>query len=833
VIAYLHQITIMKLRNIIPISSVVPGAHFVWQTTVKGGRALGAALAKVLHFRGGGMTSRWYNAIMSFAKYVVKLQRRNGWTYVVIYLKACAVLLQQAAGGLKIENTRDLKCAVSRSRSGIPRIIPPVMRRAIQSKDIWTIRIWLSMFRLYQVIDMRTVVKLESIMTPSSMDIGTFLDWANFLNAFVPCFLKEVGYVKVANLWPWSPGRNIRKDAAVTPIVGLLSDLPANGKMFAEDVLAWLLPKGWEGLHWNLKPKLLAILKSSPNTGGVHKPFLVNSKEASPTSIGAVFSDFIAWRNPGGDPELRTLSAGLWPLLQEWLTLTEDRAITRLLELSRKVYDSLLSKPPGTLFEFPGFGRLQGLGKLSFKPEPAGKTRTFAMVDGITQMIMKPVHDGLFRLLRVIEQDGTFDQMAPAKCLVARGLRNFWSFDLSSATDRFPLLLQHSVLGLILGHRLAGLWMRLLTDRPFIVPSKTDRKIRPFKVPRGGLAWYLAGQPMGALTSWAAFSLTHHIVVQWAAYKAFGVIHWFTDYALLGDDIVIANAKVAEEYLLILRAIGVEVGLAKSMISRNGSFEFAKRTFICGQDASHLSLLAIGVAKADHSVLEQLLTRLDRHLSVGEALRIGAKVLGYGYRTVARLPAVLQTRSRLQGMAILLTRPGTPWGLPARDWFLQRSPGEVREVTEVVETRVASHLWVKLRDSLLASVNAHLRGMAKVRLADEYGTGATVMDPGNWHRNTWEYYVLGTILADMRVDLRTIQDRAMSMTQPTVREINALFAEIDELREALDAIPVVPNIVERARLEFGGKKRSASIRLWRSIQRNLAKELACNLSSDV
>jgi len=816
------------------LTNIVPGAHFVWQTTVKGGRALGAALAKVLHFRDGGVTSRWYNAIMAYGKFVVALQRQNGWAYVVIYLKACCVLLQQAAGGFKIDNTRDLKCAVSRTGSGIPRVIPPRMRRAVQSKDIWTIRIWLTLFRLYQVIDMRCIVKLESISAPSTMDIGILLDWANFLNAFAPCFFREVGYSKVANRWPWSPGRNIRKDAAVTDL-GTYNGYPATGLPIADQVLAWLLPKGWEGASWDLKPKLLALLTSSPNTGGVRKPFILPEKiqgkdnMVSPTSIGAVFSDCCAWKNPARDVDLEALRGNLYPILIDWLRRVDDRAITRLFEL----FDKMMGGARPLTRPLEGFGRLQGLGKLSLKPEPAGKTRVFAMVDSVSQMVLKPVHDRLFSLLRVIEEDGTFNQMAPAERLVARGLKSFWSYDLSSATDRFPILLQHTVMGLLLGPDMASEWAALLVTRPYLVPAGHDRKIKPFKVPYEGVVTYGAGQPMGAYTSWAAFSLTHHILVQWAAYKAYAKISWFKDYALLGDDIVLADAKVAKEYLLLIRAIGVEVGLAKSLISSNGSFEFAKRTFICGQDASHISLLALGSAKADHSVLEQLLGRVGRKLSVMEALRIGAKVLGYGYRTMARLPAVLSTRSHLQGMAILLTRLGSPWGLSVRDWFLQASPGEVREVADRLEMKISTSVWVKLQAGLLASLNAHLRGMTRVRRQDTYGTGATVMDPGNWHLNAWEYYVVGSILSDMRDRLGNIQERVKSLVQPTVLELNALYAEIDVLREELDAIPVVPNVVERARIEFGGKKRSATIRLWRSISRMVTKALASNDFSDV
>jgi hypothetical protein len=56
---------------------------------------------------------------------------------------------------------------------------------------------------------------------------------------------------------------------------------------------------------------------------------------------------------------------------------------------------------------------------------------------------------------------------------------------------------------------------------------------------------------------------------------------------LLGDDIVIADEAVAQEYLAICREIGVEIGLAKSLISPKGhAVEFAKRTIWRGVDIS-------------------------------------------------------------------------------------------------------------------------------------------------------------------------------------------------------------------------------------------------------
>lgn len=57
------------------------------------------------------------------------------------------------------------------------------------------------------------------------------------------------------------------------------------------------------------------------------------------------------------------------------------------------------------------------LGKLSKKPEPAGKIRVFAIADIWTQSVLKPYHEYLFDILRQIPQDGTFDQAKPLNIL--------------------------------------------------------------------------------------------------------------------------------------------------------------------------------------------------------------------------------------------------------------------------------------------------------------------------------------------------------------------------------------------------------------------------------
>lgn len=51
----------------------------------------------------------------------------------------------------------------------------------------------------------------------------------------------------------------------------------------------------------------------------------------------------------------------------------------------------------------------------------------------------------------------------------------------------------------------------------------------------------------------------------------------FTRYAVLGEDVVIADSKVAEHYVRGLENLGVSISWSKSLISETGCAEFSKR----------------------------------------------------------------------------------------------------------------------------------------------------------------------------------------------------------------------------------------------------------------
>lgn len=67
----------------------------------------------------------------------------------------------------------------------------------------------------------------------------------------------------------------------------------------------------------------------------------------------------------------------------------------------------------------------------------------------------------------------------------------------------------------------------------------------------------------------------------------------FSAYALLGDDIVIADKRVAKRYRELVELIGVQISASKSLESNIGGFEFAKQFWIKTKNLSPVSAKAL------------------------------------------------------------------------------------------------------------------------------------------------------------------------------------------------------------------------------------------------
>jgi len=200
-------------------------------------------------------------------------------------------------------------------------------------------------------------------------------------------------------------------------------------------------------------------------------------------------------------------------------------------------------------------------GVLSFVKDPEAKLRIIAISDYYTQLFLKPIHNIILFMLKGSFSicDRTFTQDPMHKW--EENEHSFWSLDLSSATDRFPIDLQRRLLVRIFNEEFASSWQYLLSNRKFTTPS-------------GDIVKYSTGQPMGTYSSWAVFTLTHHLLVHYCAYLE--GIEDFNQYILLGDDIVIKNDNVAQRYIKVITSMGVEVSLNKTHVSKD-TYEFAKR----------------------------------------------------------------------------------------------------------------------------------------------------------------------------------------------------------------------------------------------------------------
>jgi len=227
--------------------------------------------------------------------------------------------------------------------------------------------------------------------------------------------------------------------------------------------------------------------------------------------------------------------------------------------------------------------------RLSLVRDPEAKLRPIAILDYWSQTALKPLHDEIFKKLKRIITDCTFEQVAK---LPDRG--PYYSLDLTAATDRFPVQFQIRVLSLLMGKERAEAWGRILTQYEFGFPMGSNPSNEKFFE----FVKYGRGQPMGAYSSWAVFTLCHHIVVQIAAGRT-GINRMFRDYALLGDDIVIANRKVALAYISLMSELGVEISEHKSHVSMT-HYEFAKRWFANGVELSGIPIPGLMEARSGY-----------------------------------------------------------------------------------------------------------------------------------------------------------------------------------------------------------------------------------------
>jgi hypothetical protein len=383
----------------------------------------------------------------------------------------------------------------------------------------------------------------------------------------------------------------------------------------------------------------------------------------TPTSFAHRFSAAMHWLATPGKEGFVSLDSCL---LRDFLESIPGgygttKSLWTLLEDTAVFYRRARATDRTIVLNAHGYGK-NVCGRLALLPEAAGKVRIVALADCWTQWALYPLHKWLFSILKEIPQDGTFDQLKPVNRLLKRinSRQIIYSYDLSSATDRIPILIQQILLACVFGEKFARTWAALLVGRPYAIPKKVAREQNV------GTRFlrYAVGQPMGAYSSWGMLALIHHAMVQYSAQRA-GYKGWFALYAVLGDDIVIADDRVAKKYRALCRLLGVQIGLAKSLVSSGKTLEFAKRFFFEGSDLSGMPTKFWAASQSQSGVACALAAWYPSG-TLGNFVR----ALGGGFRVASKVGTARwdNLSKRVLALCVSLTNPVMGARLAFKTW---------------------------------------------------------------------------------------------------------------------------------------------------------------------
>nr|UUW21455.1 MAG: RNA-dependent RNA polymerase [Guiyang mito-like virus 12] len=694
-------------------------ASAIWQKAVKSFSLLSDRLVRAVPMIVGGQSRSWVKAVFHFTRLVMRIRRDQGSKGLALLLKASSLMIMRSVSGSKLTNSRDAGLAISANRQGLPRWIPVLHRKLISDGNRRVISLYLGFCTLYRVLDFKGKLSLSTITDPGK-DITAIS--AQF-GSFMETYMKWIGRHGIKPL----PKARDREDSEFW---GQRNGLRGAIRFITlTPVWKWMFTSGPSSKY----TKTLAIANGWTDMLAVMStPVIFNLLEHWRSFIGDLpFRDWLPWFKDAeacldewcGEEAvssgLRSLEVKLKAAERLLETNPNDRCTVGTVDflnpsLAVNHYTELIVKyKQGGMGGWREGGRPQfPVGALSIVEEP-GKKRIVAMVDIWTQWALYPLHRALYKILGKIPEDGTFDQMKPVKALLKKakseGKQHFWSFDLSAATDRLPIHIQVLVLAAFTHLGFASTWASLLVDRLYQTPKE-------FATTTGVSAvGYKVGQPMGAYSSWGMLAMTHHALVQFSAWRV-GHRAWFTDYAVLGDDIVICDRDVANEYVKVMDELGVKIGFHKSIISSNSSLEFAKRFFFKGEEASPLSLGGIAVGWLGPGFVPEVVAASKQRHGIEVTLYQIARYMGVGFKAASAaatkqysgLPRILASA------VLLMTRPGAPFGVPTLyEWYRRSSiSGKPVKMLSKWEDKIFRLLWEEITDNVLGKALKRVKEVA-------------------------------------------------------------------------------------------------------------------------
>jgi len=404
------------------------------------------------------------------------------------------------------------------------------------------------------------------------------------------------------------------------------------------------------------------------------------------------------------------------------------------------------------------------------------------MVDYWTQVALKPLHEWIFSVLREIPQDGTFDQMQPVKRLLKKVSpgTTIYSYDLSAATDRLPVFIQGLILVQIFGRHFAATWRALLCGRTYYLGAKHAKAAGLGS--KGVNLRYAVGQPMGAFSSWAMLALTHHALVQFAAYRA-GEAKWFDLYAILGDDVVIAGDGVAREYRRICEEVGLSIGIAKSLVAKDKTLEFAKKFFFRGEVVSGLPIKYWAAAQHSGGVAHALSAWYP-----SGTLANFVRSLGVGFKGASKVDAPWHVvPRRLKALLVLLTQPvtGGRFAMPTWvDWLMSRSA--TRKVHQDVLTELTSfNPWAT---GLMTEVLTPARSRIDDMQEDLFFTSRGNLDPAGRLVNAAANEAVASAQKSIDLAEKSMQHLQSLNVKFNAIQTSAIFQQVTRSAEKVDLI---------------------------------------------
>lgn len=451
--------------------------------------------------------------------------RKGGWLATSIYLKACSSCLIKYYGG-QFDRHCELPYPVSLTRTGIPRCIPSFHRAMIRRRDTKAgqiVKFYLSLFSISRLVVIQKksyfYLKYKTICenAPADFDDKPF-------KVNVSLLTKRLAAPYIQRI-PMRLGLRWKPSWTESPVPFWASFCRGG---VVKNQFSRIFSELLSLAAWNY------LVLPSERTGAPNErrlPLTFYKRQWIFEYISYCFAYFFGHRvvyplardkeewlySPIFDytsvAEYQRVSTPLGPI-PDLARTNFSRSLLLLNALIDFAKDFLRKRSPERGEDLCYMFDLYHTGKLGFKVEGAGKTRIFTIPNSLKQALLRPAHDWCMEVLRTIPQDGTFDQHAPIHRLLSRGLRHFSSFDLSAATDRFPLSFQSIIVAALFNKATHRAWIKsgLLTN--------------VFTAPSGSLGYpkylrFQVGQPLGLLSSWPLFALSHHYLVWHAAHTVY------------------------------------------------------------------------------------------------------------------------------------------------------------------------------------------------------------------------------------------------------------------------------------------------------------------------